>query len=159
MVRRFTKKKNKLEAISTHSTFWEYVTLLSQPKEWGRFVRKTIGFFFRKQYRSRLLQQMQEIMYRYDYENSTHVAVYCGAYGPKEVFPKAWLCGTVNFSYEGMEVALPAGYDDYLRQYYGDYMQLPPEEKRISHHQKAYFNIEAREADEVVWEKARSSVK
>ena len=55
---------------------------------------------------------------------------------------------------EGMDVDLPVGYDDYLRQYYGDYMQLPPEEKRISHHLKAYYNMNEREADEVVWRKA-----
>jgi lipopolysaccharide cholinephosphotransferase len=49
-----------------------------------------------------------------------------------------------------MEVSLPTGYDNYLRQYYGDYMQLPPEEKRISHHQKAYFNLDERIADQEV---------
>ena len=155
MERQFTKTKNKLEAISTHNTFTEYIALLAQPKEWGRFVRKTIGFLCRKAYRRRLLSQMHDIMYRYDYANATLVAVYCGSYGPKEVFPKAWIDGSVTFPYEGLEVSLPIGYDNYLRQYYGDYMQLPPESKRVSHHQKAYFNLDAREPDAVVIRKAR----
>ena len=145
MVQKFTKTKNKLEAISTHSSFREYLSLLVKPKEWGRFVRKTVGFFFRSMYRKRLLRQMNRLMYQYNYETSTLVAVYCGSYGPKEVFPKAWLAGTVPFTFEGLIVDLPSGYDQYLRQYYGDYMQLPPVEKRISHHVKAYFNLDQRE--------------
>ena len=97
---------------------------------------------------------MTDISYRYSYESSSLVAVYCGSYGPKEVFPKAWLEGVTSFPYEGMEVDLPVGYDNYLRQYYGDYMQLPPVEKRISHHMKAYYNLYERESDEVVWRNA-----
>ena len=154
MERQFTKTKHKLEAISTHVSFAAYIRLLKSPKEWGRFVRKTIGFFFRNWYRQRLLQQMTDISYRYPYESASLVAVYCGSYGPKEVFPKAWLEGTASFPYEGMEVDLPVGYDNYLRQYYGDYMQQPPVEKRVSHHMKAYYNLYERESDEVVWRKA-----
>ena len=155
MERRFTKTKHKLEAISTHVSFIDYLKLLAKPAEWGRFARKTIGFFFRRWYRQQLLRQMDGICYQYDYKTSTLVAVYCGSYGPKEVFPKAWLEGTVSFPYEGMEVDLPSGYDHYLRQYYGDYMQLPPVEKRVSHHLKAYFNLYERESDEAVWQKVR----
>ncbi len=158
MERRFTKIKNKLQAISTHNTFIDYMMLLIKPKEWGRFVRKTIGFFFRSLYRKHLLQQLDAISYKHKYEDSTLVAVYCGSYGPKEVFPKAWLDGNISFQFEGLDVDLPIGYDDYLRQYYGNYMQLPPEEKRISHHNKAYFNLRERESDEIVYRKAKKSI-
>ena len=155
MEARFRKTKNKLEAISTHNTFAEYMRLLTMPREWGRFVRKTIGFFFRQSYRRRLLRQLAAISYQYDYDSSTVVAVYCGSYGPKEVFPKQWLSGTVPFSFEGLTVDLPTGYDEYLRQYYGDYMQLPPEEKRVAHHQKAYFNLQRRLPDNEAIRQAR----
>lgn len=155
MIKRFTKTKNKLQAISTHVTFKRYLHFLAIPKEWGRFFRKTIGFFFRKTYRAHLLKQLDQICRKYNYETSTLVAVYCGSYGPKEVFPKEWLEGTVDCFYEGLTVKLPSGFDNYLRQYYGDYMQLPPVEKRISHHDKAYFNLNAREPDEIVLEKTR----
>ena len=36
--------------------------------------------------------------------------------------------------FEGLTVPAPVGYDTYLRGLYGDYMQLPPEEKRVSLH-------------------------
>lgn len=36
--------------------------------------------------------------------------------------------------FEDIEALIPKNYDSYLRRQYGDYMQLPPVEKRISHH-------------------------
>ncbi len=42
--------------------------------------------------------------------------------------------------FEGKEYLAPVGYDQWLRGKYGDYMQLPPEEKRVSHHRfTAYY--------------------
>ena len=39
----------------------------------------------------------------------------------------------------GMKFKGPREYDKYLRMWYGDYMQLPPEKERIYHHlYKAY---------------------
>lgn len=40
----------------------------------------------------------------------------------------------VNCPFEDDTFSIPCQYDKYLRTYYGDYMQLPPEEKRVSHH-------------------------
>ena len=37
--------------------------------------------------------------------------------------------------FEGKQYPAPEGYDQWLRSLYGNYMQLPPEEKRVSHHQ------------------------
>lgn len=40
----------------------------------------------------------------------------------------------VEVPFEGKMYDVPAGYDEWLRNFYGDYMQLPPEEKRVTHH-------------------------
>ena len=47
----------------------------------------------------------------------------------KRVFEKF-----VPVVFEGKEYMAPIGYDEWLRSFYGDYMKLPPEEKRVSHH-------------------------
>ncbi len=156
MEARFRKTRNQLEAISTHNTFAEYIRLLLQPKEWGRFFRKTIAFFSRDTYRRRLLRQLKALSYQYDYKTSTNVINYCGAYGVKELFPKEWVKDRVPFSFEEITVYLPSDYDNYLHHIYGDYMQLPPEEKRVGHHLKAYYNLEERIPDKEAIKTARS---
>ena len=37
--------------------------------------------------------------------------------------------------FEDKEFYIPKEYDKYLTGVYGNYMELPPEEKRISHHE------------------------
>ena len=42
--------------------------------------------------------------------------------------------------FEGKKYKVPIGYDELLRAFYGDYMEIPPIEKRVAHHNfKAYF--------------------
>lgn len=65
---------------------------------------------------------------------SNMFASYGGAWGIKEIAPVEWFGEGVAVTFEGMEVIAPTGYHNWLTQVYGDYMQLPPEEKRVAHH-------------------------
>lgn len=47
---------------------------------------------------------------------------------------KSVFASFIKGEFEGKEYMIPVGYDKWLRSFYGDYMQLPPEEKRVSHH-------------------------
>ena len=47
-----------------------------------------------------------------------------------------------NFTYaefEGRKCKIPSGYDEWLTKLYGDYMQLPPESERQTHHRFEAF--------------------
>ena len=145
MKRRFTKIQNRLAAISAHYTFGEYLRLLLNTHEWGRFCYKTRAFFGRKSYRRKLLSMMDAIALRYPFGTTSHVVVYPGIYGDKEIYPRKWVSKPVIFPFEGLEVCLSGGYNEYLQHFFGDYMQLPPVEKRASHHYKEYFNMDAAE--------------
>ena len=37
---------------------------------------------------------------------------------------------------------LPVDYDTYLRMAFGDYMQLPPVEKRVCHHEYEFMDMQ-----------------
>ena len=147
---RYTKVINRLNAVSTHNTFAEYISLLADPKEWGRFAIKTAAYFFRSPIRRRLLAQMDAISHLYDYDKAKNVQVYTGSYGYRETFPKAWLGRGKMFKFEDIEVPLPEEYDKYLRHFFGDYMQLPPVEQRIEKHHRAYLNMDRRESIEEI---------
>lgn len=45
------------------------------------------------------------------------------------------------YNFEGIEIYGPQNADKYLSSLYGDYMTLPPEEKRVSHHGYVYMNL------------------
>lgn len=65
---------------------------------------------------------------------SGFLANYCGAWGEREIVPKEWYAEGVELTFEGLNVIAPKEYDKWLTQVYGDYMQLPPKEKRVGHH-------------------------
>lgn len=47
----------------------------------------------------------------------------------------------IYHDFEGRRYKIPIGYDEWLKSFYGDYMKLPPVEKRVSHHKfVAYVN-------------------
>ena len=56
---------------------------------------------------------------------------------PKEVFGKGEL-----YKFEDSEFYGPANADRYLRSIFGDYMTLPPVEKRVSHHSFIHIDLE-----------------
>lgn len=147
---KYTKIINRLNAVSTHNTFGEYMALLMDVKEWGRFVIKTLAYFCRPALRRHLIRQMDRMSHLYDYETAKNVQVYTGSYGHREVFPKSWLGKGKEFRFEDTTVLLPENYDEYLRHFFNDYMQFPPEEQRIEKHNRAYLNIHRKETrDEI----------
>lgn len=63
-------------------------------------------------------------------------------YADFPIFEKSWFDQPVDMPFEGMTIKVPNGYDGYLRVLYGDYMQLPPEEKRVSHHARHFVSLD-----------------
>lgn len=62
------------------------------------------------------------------------------AKGEREILEREWFKETVDLEFEGRKYKAPIGADQYMRRLFGDYMQLPPEDKRVSHHRfKAYY--------------------
>ena len=150
---RYTKIINRLNAVSTHNTFGEYLSLLKKKEEWGRFAIKALAFFCRSAMRRHLIRQMDRLSHLYDYDKAKNVQVYTGSYGHREVFPKSWLGKGKEFPFEDTTVLLPECYDEYLRHFFNDYMQFPPVEQRIEKHNRAYLNIHKKETREEIRKK------
>ena len=69
------------------------------------------------------------------------VIIHEGAYGEREIVPKAWFGEGISAEFEGQSVRIPREYDRYLKHLYGDYMKLPPEEKRVSNHDPIILDL------------------
>lgn len=70
--------------------------------------------------------------------NKNSNAPYCISFGSrynkkKETVLKTVFLPTVKLEYEGRNYEAPREHDFYLKRIYGDYMKIPPEEKRITH--------------------------
>jgi len=60
--------------------------------------------------------------------------------GKEDIVPKSVFNKIDYMVFEGRKYSVPAGYHEWLTNYYGNYMELPPVEKRISHHKfEAYL--------------------
>lgn len=82
----------------------------------------------------KVIEKREKLFKKYDFDSCDYIANHCGAWGKKEIMPKEIFGkGTIG-SFDGIQVILPEKYDEYLTRMYGDYMELPPIEKRIAHH-------------------------
>ena len=95
-----------------------------------REFRKTMFMSFPRVYR-----KIDKIVHRYDYECSKYVGyITMSRYGAKQRHCRQLFDDSISVEFEGHDFLAPAGYDEYLRNLFGDYMQLPPEDKRVSAH-------------------------
>ncbi len=96
---------------------------------------KTLVFPFPYNWvRNRLIKLNQ----KYDFEQSHYCSDLCyteALYLSKDIFGKG-----KKVLFEDSEFIVPSDYDSWLRGVYGDYMELPPESQRVTHHSfKAYL--------------------
>lgn len=79
-----------------------------------------------------------ECQSKYDY-NSSKYFMASSHYGIREWQPKKNMEGYVLHKFENKEFFIMSGWDANLKSLYGDYMKLPPENKRISHDFNKYY--------------------
>ena len=75
------------------------------------------------------------------FQKFKYAAAICGCYRLKEILPIEVYSEFDTIAFEGYEFMSIKNKDAYLKSIYGNYLELPPENKRVSHHTfKAYYN-------------------
>lgn len=85
---------------------------------------------------------MKKICYknltRYEDTDAEDVTSYfsqisCPTFGKYDSFPISYFTPSKKIKFENIMVSSPYNLDAILKIHYGDYMKLPPEDKRINH--------------------------
>lgn len=81
------------------------------------------------------LDKCDRLLKKYPMDKSLYTGNMMGAYRTRELVPTSWYGDSSYYEFEGIKLRGIKEYDLYLKQLYGDYMQLPPEDKRRIHFQ------------------------
>lgn len=77
---------------------------------------------------------------KFEYNSTNHWGLISfNSYGVKDYHEKALFDEVIDVEFENHKFKALKGYDTYLRHVYGDYMQLPPEEKRVP--EQSYLHV------------------
>lgn len=102
-------------------------------KPFAIIIAKIIGVNF-------CIKKIEDIASTYDYDKSNYVgAITWGLYGVGERMKKSEFEKIVYVDFEGYKFPTFSCWDSYLKGLYGNYMQLPPIEKRKNHEIEAYY--------------------
>ena len=77
--------------------------------------------------------KIDRLMRRYKVEDSDNIGCLMGAYRTNQIVPKKYFGKGRMYKFETIKLNGPQKYDAYLKQMYGDYMQIPPESSRKIH--------------------------
>lgn len=112
------------------------------------FYKRMIINLFKHSNGKKYLRKLDCLLKKYGYDNATTVSsdILQNAPVPKRLFEES-----SNYTFENCEFTSVKDSDEYLRLLYGDYMQLPPIDKRVSNHfhsvdlHTPYINISEKE--------------
>lgn len=107
-----------------------------------KFLRKILHFFLRftksKNYPCVANRKITEIIKNNTSDSDCLIGCPSWTMGVYQ-FEKEWFKEKIELSFEGYNFPAPAGYDEFLSYLYGNYMELPPEEKRKPYHEYKIF--------------------
>lgn len=115
------------------------------PKKHGGMVATASRFLLAavpKRLRYHLWHHCEKVMTRYDFDESEYITELCaGPHYMMNKYPKSAFESTVYKEFEGHEMPIPIGYDEYLKIAFGDYMTMPPMDKQQPHHDIVYGDV------------------
>lgn len=92
--------------------------------------------------RYHLAKFAEKQMSKYPFDACEKTTELCARYQyMRNEYPHAAFASAVNRSFEGRQMPIPVGYDDYLHMAFGDYMKLPPAEAQVPKHDAVLVDL------------------
>ena len=106
------------------------------PHEKHRTIKRMLGWIARPIGPRFFARRLERAVCRYDFDKCEYVAASMAVhYWDREIIERCCMDRAVMLRFEDRDFPAPIGYETYLRNLYGDYMQIPPDaaEKGYSH--------------------------
>lgn len=129
-----------------------FVKAVQIASNWGRYNRSLTHGVWREPLRlmlyaasrflnpNRLSRSLNRRYSARSLEDCAYAGIFSGSYGAREIMPSSVFTNFIDMEFETGAFPVFEKYDEYLSSIYGDYMKLPPVEKRVSRHEcKAYW--------------------
>jgi lipopolysaccharide cholinephosphotransferase len=117
-----------------------FALVIAPPYSGKRFWLRFFGYLWKYKGKEFFVNKYLKNAKLYSYEESCYVGAAGVFSGFKSRHRKEVYNNRIKVEFEGKHYWAPAGYDEYLTDLFGDYMQLPPVEKRVTHHtNKVYW--------------------
>jgi lipopolysaccharide cholinephosphotransferase len=84
--------------------------------------------------KKRLVDGIEKYYSKWNFDDAKFVACVCGMYRTREITIQESYTQIIDMKFEGEMFCGLKNYDECLTRFYGNYMELPPEEKRKTHH-------------------------
>ena len=126
--KKILREQSKYQRITGFHSLWYYIR--------GVFRRMIPERYY--------VLQLVKNARRYDDPASEFLGDFCGIYHglPRVKVKRTLFSGAARLEFEGKQYNAPVGYDAWLTALYGDYMTLPPEKDRVSHHRFVAYSLE-----------------
>ncbi len=102
-----------------------------------------LGIVRSKKRREKIWKKAKARMTKYAISDCDYITELCsGPFYMKKRYKSEWFAKASFVEFEDRKMPIPVGYDGYLREAFGDYMELPPVEKRVAHHDCLYLDLD-----------------
>lgn len=119
-----------------HMAYFDRVNIARTDRAaWQKIILKillcihNILKFDKNKWRNKIDKNLKSV----DINNCKRIMSFMGVKLQKEIMPRVVYDELIEYEFEGIKLKGPENFDKVLSQMYGDYMELPPENKRISH--------------------------
>ncbi len=105
--------------------------------------RFLLGIFRSRNVRYRIWRTAKKHMTRYRIQDCEGITELCSGPGyMRNWYDKRWFRTYKEVAFEDRLMPIPVGHDEYLHVAFGDFMQLPPKEKRVANHDCLFLDLD-----------------
>ena len=110
-------------------------------RKWWKNIASLLGYLLPVNCK-KTARQIDSLCSRFDFDSSQYVGNLVSTYRSREIMKREIFGKPTVYDFEGLKITGPEKYEEYLTILFGKWYELPPEEKRISGHDKLYLDLE-----------------